>query len=542
MNDRKSSLFLTTAVPYVNAVPHIGHALELLIGDVLARHHRQRGRDVWLTAGTDDHSLKNARAAAALGVETRDLVARNGATFRRLQPALGVGVDGFVHTSQDARHAPAVRELWRRCAAAGDIYSREYTGAYCGGCEAFLQPDELRDGDCPVHRQPPELVTERNWFFRLSRYQRLLDELLSSGRLRVLPAERHREVLAFVRGGLTDFSISRDRARSRAWGIEVPDDPTQVIYVWFDALASYLSVVGFPEPTPEFERSWDGKSRRAHLIGKDILRFHAVYWPAILSSAGLPVPTTVLSHGFVTVEGVKIGKSAGNAVDPFELVEQHGRDAVRFYLLRHLHTTKDSDFRRAELAEAYDAELAHKLGNLLQRASAIALRHPSLALVRGAAAESDDDTSLSLAAARAIDEIDAAVDGFALHRALAAVFELVAAANRYADSQEPWVLSRRAKTAKTAALAADLLHQLAHVLWRLFEALRVIAVLVAPYLPEAAARILHRLGVGVSELEQVSFARFGAERRFCLRSDGHLFPRRLTRATESCASQLAIGE
>lgn len=525
MNNPEFSQFLSTAIPYVNAAPHVGHAFELLVGDALARHYRQRRRAVLLTGGTDDHSLKNARAAAARGISTQTLVAEHGDQFRRLAEVLGVKLDDYLHTSRDARHAPAVRALWERCAARGDLYTEEYAGRYCAGCEAFVQDAELVEGQCAAHPGLLEQVRERNWFFRLSRYQELLLEVLTSGKLRILPAERQREVLSFVQGGLLDFSVSRDRSRSREWGIGVPSDPTQVVYVWFDALANYLALLGFPEQTPQLARFWGPESAREHLIGKDILRFHAVYWPAILASAGLSLPSTVRAHGFVTLEGNKIGKSLGNAVDPFALVERFGQSAVRYYFLRHLHTTKDSDLRLEKLTEAHDAELAGKLGNLLQRVSALGLRHPNLALTRGQAAASDADVTLQGAAQRAVHDVRAAVDDFALQQALACIFELVAEANRYADAQEPWTLSRRALAAKTPQAAADLLAQLAHVLWHLLEALRVAAILLSPFLPDAAHEIATRLGLAVAELDDLSCARFGAGKRFRLVSGRPLFPR-----------------
>jgi len=527
VNNPNNPLFLSTAIPYVNAAPHVGHALELLLGDALSRHARQRGRDVFFTGGTDDHSLKNARAAATLGVSTRELVNQHGDTFRRLQAALGVQLDDYLHTSRDGRHAPAVRALWERCADAGDLYTKPYTGRYCTGCEAFLGDSELALGRCPAHPEPLEDVHETNWFFRLSRYQEPLLAALSSGGLRVEPRERQNEVESFVRGGLIDFSVSRSRTRARDWGISVPGDESQVIYVWFDALANYLSLLGFPERTPRLERYWSNAvaAAREHLIGKDILRFHAVYWPAVLLSAGLPLPSAVKVHGYVTCEGSKIGKSLGNAVDPFGLVERFGTNAVRFYFLRHLHTTRDSDFRVERLVEAHDGELAGKIGNLLQRVTALALRHPSLAILKGKAAPSDADRGLADAAERAVGDVRGAVDDFALQQALASILELASAANRYADSQEPWTLSRRAKAAKTPEAAAELLAQLAHVLWRLCEALRVTAILLAPFLPEAARRIVTRLGLPDAQLDSLDGARFGAVGRFTPSSGPALFPR-----------------
>jgi methionyl-tRNA synthetase len=526
MTEQAFPLFLSTAIPYVNAEPHVGYAFELLIGDALARRARQRGQDVRFTAGTDDHGSKNARAAAERGISTLELVREHGEKFRRLPPALQVDLDDYLHTSRDPRHAPAVLELWRRCAAAGDLYTKEYQGLYCEGCEAFLQPGDLEQGSCPEHQRPPELVSETNWFFRLSRYQAPLLALLESGALRIEPPERANEVLSFVRGGLTDFSVSRSRARARDWGIAVPDDPSQVIYVWFDALASYLASLGFPHDTDDFSRRWQSAAAtREHLIGKGILRFHAVYWPAILLSAGLQTPSAIKAHGYVTLEGNKIGKSRGNGVDPFALVERYGAAALRFYCLRHLHTTKDSDFKLERLREAHDSELSGKLGNLLQRVAALALRHPELTLEPPDAAPSDDDLTLRDAAERCVSEVSASFAALSLHDALSCIFALIAAANRYADAQEPWTLSRRARAAKTHAAAAELLAQLAHVLWQLCEALRVIAILLWPFLPESAGEILLRLGVPARHAPSLERARFGSETRFRPRQGGPLFPR-----------------
>jgi methionyl-tRNA synthetase len=534
MNDSKQPLFLSTAIPYVNAAPHVGHALELLVGDALTRHHRQRGRLVHFTGGTDDHALKNARAAAVRGSTPLELVTEHGDTFERLAPALLVELDDYLHTARDPRHAPCVCELWRRCQARGDLYRADYTGHYCAGCEAFLQEAELVEGRCPAHRAPLELVAEENWFFRLSRYREPLLKAFASGSLAVAPAERQREVVSFAEAGLLDFSVSRSRQRARGFGIGVPDDPSQVVFVWFDALANYLSLLGFPETNPLLSRFWsESPAWREHLIGKDILRFHALYWPAILLSAGLPLPHRILVHGFVTHEGVKIGKSLGNSIDPFALVERYGVDAVRFYFLKHLHTTKDSDFRASRLAEAHDSELAGKLGNLLQRVVALGTRHPGLELWRGHATESDDDRRLADAATRALGDVQQAVDELALHEALAAIFELVAAANRYADAQEPWTLSRRATCAATPEARADLLTQLQHVLWRLFEALRITALLLAPFLPRAARLVSERIGVPPRQLRSLEHARFGDGTRFRPCAAPPLFPRLSARASDT---------
>jgi methionyl-tRNA synthetase len=469
-------IFVTSAIPYVNAEPHLGHALELVQSDAIARYQRGRGRDLHFTSGTDDNSLKNVRAATLAGTTPGELVARYGAGFRRLAETLHVVHDDFIHTASDPRHAPAVHALWQRCAESGDVYQKSYRGLYCVGCEHFLRESEIVDGKCPVHAEPLEAIEEVNWFFRLSRYERPILQAISDDRLQILPSERKNEVLSFIQGGLDDFSISRSRIRAQGWGIPVPGDDTQIVYVWFDALANYLAVLGYPNSQP-FQHFWQNAGERWHIIGKDILRFHALYWPGILLSAGLPLPTSIRVHGLITSQGKKIGKSLGNAIDPFRLVARYGVDAVRYYLLAHLHTSKDSDFREDLLRTAYGSELAGKLGNLLQRVCALVERHDVEIVVR------DLDASLAAIAVQTEARVARAVADFALHDALRAIFELVAAANRYVDSSAPWQLAKF--PAKAAALA--------HCLSSLVHVLHVTARLLAPFLPSTARAIQARL-------------------------------------------------
>ena len=420
--------------------------------------------------------MKNVRAAERAGTTPAELVARHGADFRRLATVLGVEHDDFIHTASDARHVPAVHALWQRCVESGDVYRRTYRGLYCVGCEHFLRESEVIDGGCALHAEPLERLEEENWFFRLSRYEAAISEAITSGRLQILPLERKQEVLQFIAQGVSDFSISRSRARAKGWGIAVPGDDTQIVYVWFDALANYLAVLGFPNGS-EFRHFWQSAGERWHVIGKDILRFHALYWPGILLSAGLPLPTALRVHGHITSHGKKIGKSQGNAVDPFRLVARYGVDAVRYYLLAHLHATKDSDFREDLLRTAYSAELAGKLGNLLQRVCALVERHDVTIVT------ADLDASLCEVAEHARAAVGRAVDDFALHDALRAVFELIAAANRYVDSSAPWQLAK-AKAGSTA---------LERCLSSVVHALRVTAELLTPFLPSTARAIEARL-------------------------------------------------
>jgi methionyl-tRNA synthetase len=302
-------LYISTTIPYVNAPAHLGHALELVQADVLARHHRLVGDQVRFQTGTDDNSLKNVLAAEAEGVTVRQLVDRNASAFAALRGPLALSFDDFLATSSDPRHRPGVDRLWRACAATGDLYTKHYEGLYCVGCEQFYKPAELTEGRCPEHGTPPQLVAEENWFFRLSRYTEQLRDLITSGRLRIEPAARRNEVLGFIASGLDDFSASRSTGRARGWGIGVPGDPSQVIYVWWDALGNYITALGYGTGAPDYQYWWTGADRRIHLVGKGVLRFHAVYWPAILLSAGEPLPTDILVHDYLTIDGHKISKS-----------------------------------------------------------------------------------------------------------------------------------------------------------------------------------------------------------------------------------------
>ena len=365
--------YVTTAIAYVNGDPHLGHALEFVQTDVLARHRRLRGDDVRHLSGTDDNALKNVQAADAAGLPVADFVSARADRFAALRGPLELSHDDFIRTSTDPRHRPGVERLWRACDAAGDLEPRDYTGLYCTGCEAFLDEDGLVDGLCLEHERPPEAARERNWFFRLSRHGQRLGRLISSGELDVTPAHRRNEVLALIAGGLTDFSVSRPAERARGWGVPVPGDPGQVVYVWFDALANYITALGFGDGDAGYEHWWRGSDERIHMVGKGITRFHAVYWPAILLSAGEPLPTRILVHDYLTADGRKLSKSLGNAVGPEELVDRYGADALRWWLVRDVPRSGDADFRDPQLARRAN-ELADGLGNLVARTLALAAR------------------------------------------------------------------------------------------------------------------------------------------------------------------------
>ncbi len=490
-SERHPPWYITTAIPYVNARPHIGFALEAILTDALARYHRLKGEDVWFLTGADENSLKNVQAAEREGIPTQALVDRNAAQFRGLREPLNLSFDDFIRTSNDPRHLVGVRKLWEACAASGDIYKRAYRGLYCVGCEQFYAESELVDGLCPEHLTPPELVEEENYFFRLSRYADQLYELIESDQLRIVPQTRKNETLGFIRLGLEDFSISRSQARARNWGIPVPGDPAQVMYVWFDALGNYITALGYADEGPLYQRYWAQNPERNHVIGKGILRFHTVYWPAMLLSAGVPLPTSVLVHGYVTIEHEKISKSRGNTIDPVELAERYGTDALRYYLLREIRATEDGDFSLERFINTYHGDLADQLGNLLNRVLSMVSRYYGGIVPAPGAPEAVDLRLISIAEGlpRRVDE---AMQQFAPHEALAVIWELVGAANKYVAEVEPWTLAKQRKAGPESAAAEA---RLATVLYHLVEALRLIAYYCAPFIPATAEGIAAQLGI-----------------------------------------------
>ncbi|MEV0269346.1 methionine--tRNA ligase [Hamadaea sp. NPDC050747] len=462
--------YVTTAIPYVNAEPHLGYALELVQADVLARHARRIGHEARLLTGTDDNALKNVVAARAAGVDTRTFVDGNAARFAALAEPLQVACDDFVRTSADQRHADGVARLWEACAARGDFYRRAYSGLYCGGCEQFYAPVDLVDGVCPEHGVPPEPVTESNWFFRLSRYQDEVLAAVESGRVRVEPAARRNEVLAFLRGGLSDISVSRPAARSGGWGIPVPGDPSQTVYVWWDALGNYVTALGYD--SPRYHQWWTESDERIHVIGKGIVRFHAVYWPALLLSAGQPLPTTILVHDYLTLNGAKISKSAGATVDPVRLIQRYGADAVRWWLLRDVARLGDTDFTTTRLVDRADRDLANGFGNLVHRTTTLVRKH------FGATPPAAAGGPLTAALGVLPEHIGRALGDGDFRTATRALCSAVEQANQHIDATRPWQLGDRDSAAKTAVLD-DLL-----------AACRLIAGELTPFLPEGAARLL----------------------------------------------------
>jgi methionyl-tRNA synthetase len=370
----KKSFFISTAIPYVNAKPHIGFALELLQADVIARYHRALGEDVFFLSGTDENAIKNVQAAEAAGMEVLPFVKKTGESFVELVTSLNISTNDFIKTSQDERHTRGAQKLWSNCKKE-DIYKKTYKGLYCTGCEEFKTAKDLVNGECEEHPgKKIEEVEEENYFFKLSNYQKQLEALIESDTLQIIPETRKNETLAFIRGGLEDFSISRSNLRAKNWGVPVPGDNTQMMYVWFDALSNYINALGYADESENYKKYWvEGETM--HLIGKGINRFHTIYWPAMLLSAGVPLPKRVMIHGYIVSGGQKMSKSLGNVIDPLEMIEEYGADAVRLALLRHIPTFEDGDFTPDKMKEIYNADLVNGIGNLTSRIMKMAVTY-----------------------------------------------------------------------------------------------------------------------------------------------------------------------
>ena len=475
--------YLSTPIYYVNAAPHIGHAYTTIVADTIKRIRRMLGDDAYLTTGTDEHGQKVERSARKAGLEPRQFTDRVSAAFRREWDELGLEYDFFRRTS-DPRHARAVRKIFERCLANGAIYKDSYTGKYHLGDEAFVTDEEAALAD------PAQItsVTEENYFFRLSAYQQRLIDLYESQPDFVQPDARRNEVRAFVRGGLKDLSISRSSLR---WGIPLPNDPEHVFYVWFDALSTYMSAIGYGEEESgktDYERLWPID---VHLVGKEIVRFHAVYWPAFLMAAGLPLPRQVWAHGWLVFQGDKMSKSKGNIVRALPIKEVVGTDGLRYYLLREIVFGQDGNFSRAALARRYNADLANGIGNLASRTASMLARYCGGKVPEPAGGA---DGGLPELAARSADAAVRHYRKFEFSKALEAVWALLARADKYIVEHRPWILAKSRDASDRIQLQATLYHSA--------EALRVAAALLAPVIPQGAQKIWTLLGQEGSVADQ----------------------------------------
>ena len=468
--------YLTTAIDYVNSRPHLGTAYEKVAADVIARYKRLAGFDTHFVMGNDEHSQNVFRRARELGEDPLAYCDRMAQEFKDVWHRLDVSFDDFIRTTEP-RHKAGVQELVRRMTAAGDIYEGFYEGWYCVSCEAFKQEKDLEDGLCPIHRTKPEWLREKNYFFRLAKYR---DPLLAHFQAHpdfLVPEIRRNEILRLIESGLEDISVSR---AGQAWGISMPDDPSSVIYVWVDALINYVTAVGFGTDEALLERHWPAD---LHVIGKDITRFHAVIWPAMLMSAGLALPRQIFGHGWLHFRGEKMSKSLGTTIEPLDAIERFGPDPLRLYLVKEISFGSDGDFTWDRFEERYNVDLANNLGNLVSRLAAMAHKYRD-----GRLQPSDAPGPLRGIAVRALDDYRRAMDAFALEGGVAAAFTIIDGANEYIASTEPWALAREAGNAG----------RLSQVLFDIAEAVRIAAVLLLPVMPRSAAEILRRVGEGRS--------------------------------------------
>jgi methionyl-tRNA synthetase len=483
-----SRFYLTTAIDYVNNRPHLGTAYEKIAADVIARYHRLVGDETRLCMGNDEHSQNVFKRASDEGLDPLAYCDRMEGEFRAVWGRLNITFDDFIRTTEP-RHKAAVQALVQRAFDSGDVYEGLYEGWYCVSCEEFKPEKSLIDGQCPVHRTTPDWIKEKNYFFKLSKYRDALLAHYAAHPDFVAPDSRRNEMLRLLEGGLEDISVSR---AGQAWGIPLPFDSANVVYVWYDALINYAAAVGFGTDPALFEKWWvqsDQPVRQVvHLVGKDITRFHCVVWPAMLLSAGLPLPTQIFGHGWVLFKGEKMSKSLGTVVDPLEAVGKFGPDPLRLFLTKEIVFGNDGDFSWDRFEEKYNADLANNLGNLVSRLTAMADRYQQ-GVLRG---NPPDDAAITLRDLAASCEYTwrEAMQGLALDRAAATVFQLVDGTNEYIALQAPW----------HAAKAGDA-EAVNRTLWHASEALRVAACLLSPFMPAAAAEILTRLGVSAEPVD-----------------------------------------
>lgn len=481
--------YITTAIDYVNAPPHLGHALEKIQADVIARYQRLLGKDVFFLTGTDEHGAKISRAAAAQNKNVEEFTNEIAEIFKNFAKELNISNNDFIRTSDKIRHWPGARALWERLMNKGDIYKGAYKGLYCVGCEAFITKKDLIEGKCAVHNQEPEEINEENYFFKLSRYQKKIKKAILSGKFKIIPESRKNETLSLIKEGLEDVSFSRP-SKDIPWGIPVPFDASQNMYVWADALTNYISALGFgADDDKKFKKYWPADT---HVIGKDILRFHSLIWPGMLISADLPLPKILLVHGFITVGGKKMSKTLGNIIDPFDLIRRYGSDAVRYYLSREIPVTEDGDLTEEKFKESYNANLANGLGNYTSRVLKMVeqyfggvLNKPDDVLLADVPFQKNEKEFFSVP--YVFDnffwpEYRKAIDEFQLNKAMDIIWRAISQLDGYIQDYQPFKLINTDKE-KTQA-----------ILWGLVFGLANIAKMLAPFMPETSEKIFKAIG------------------------------------------------
>lgn len=459
-----NKFYITCAIPYVNSRPHQGHALEFIQGDVIARYHRLLGEEVILLSGADENALKNVQAAEAAGVDVQTFVDQNAKLFEELAEKLNVQFDIFQKSS-DKKHHQSSQKLWEFCDKAGDIYKKSYKGLYCVGCEIFYTPDELdEDSECFEHPgKKLEEVEEVNYFFKLSKYQDQLIQLIEKDEYQIIPNSKKNEALSFIKSGLQDISISRTNERAKNWGVQVPDDPTQKVYVWMDALNIYQSGVGFGWDEEQYNKWWPAD---LHIIGRGILRFHAVYWLAFLLSAGLALPKKLFVHDYITINGQKMSKTLGNVYDPNVAIEKFGTDALRYYLLAKISPFTDGDYSDSKMLEAYNADLANGLGNLVARVAKLCEQNN----ISTPSTPTEFDPKMTIH-----------LEEYKFNEALNHIWSEITKADKRVNEEKPWELSGE----KLKVVLENLVKRIQHIAFNL-----------QPFLPETAKKILKQFASG----------------------------------------------
>jgi methionyl-tRNA synthetase len=453
-----TKFYITTAIPYVNGRAHIGHTLEYFQADTVRRYHQLLGEDTLILSGADENALKNVQAAEKEGMSTQEYLDKYSKIWQETYEAVGVHLDVFQRGSDQKKHWPGVQKLWELCNKNGDIYKKSYEGLYCVGCESFKTPEEIEDGKCTIHQRELEKISEENYFFKLSKYQNQLIDLIESNKLFITPDNKKAEALSFIKQGLEDFSVSRSKKRAQGVGVPIPNDPDQVMYVWFDALNIYMTGVGFGWDETLWEKWWPAD---LHVIGKDINRFHTIYWPAMLLSAGIPLPKQILIHGFVNAKGgEKFSKSLGNAPTPQEVLEKYPLEAIRFYMLSQIPIQNDGEFTAERLEEVYNSQLANGLGNLVARVAKLCEKS---GFETDKKYESFDP------------EIEKLISEYKFNEALNWLWEIISLADGRINQTEPWKLEGL---------------DLKEVLEELTDLIQKIAFNLQPFMPETAEKIL----------------------------------------------------
>lgn len=464
-----NKFYVTTSIPYANAKPHIGFAMEAIEADCLARYRRMLGDDVYFLTGTDEHGIKIHDTAHELGITPKEHVDNIANQNKELKDLLNLSYDDFIRTTSD-RHKRGAQKLWMKLYDAGDIYKDRYEGYYCKGCEAYVTEKDLEDGKCPIHKKEVEKFSEENYYFRLSKYSDKIVELIESDELRIEPDFRKREFLNVAKKGLHDVSFSRPKEKLN-WGVPVPNDPEHTMYVWCDALSNYITALDYENEGVLFEKYWPCD---AHVIGKDIVRFHAGIWIGILLSAGLEIPKMIPIHGFISSGGHKMSKSLNNVISPFDVVEKYGTDPLRYYLLREIPTTEDGDFTYERFEEIYNSELANNLGNLMNRVVKMTERYFEARIPES---KNPDEGFIKKAEAMWV-RYHEYINKFDLKKAAEQVLARIDDANKYIDEKKPWILAKEDEKA------------LADVMYHLLETLRHIGYALYPYIPETSEKIL----------------------------------------------------